>query len=121
MKFLRGVGRIRRTCHSNLSRPDVLDRLRRYLIDAGAAWQDADRVQRYRRARALFETVLVRDKHIAAVRPRPEFLPYLALIEATAPIPRCGDRGCHTKESGGGLEGIRTRMIVPPTCSPRAP
>ena len=89
-------------------RPEVLERLQRYLLDAGAAWDDADSGQRNRLARALFETVLVRDRHLVAVRPRPEFQPYLALMEAATPTPATGGRRCHAEERGGGLEGIRT-------------
>ena len=48
-------------------RPEVLDRLQRYLLDAGAAWDDADAAQRNRLARALFEAVLVCDGHVEAI------------------------------------------------------
>jgi hypothetical protein len=35
-------------------RPEMLDRLKRYVENAGAAWNDADDAQRNRLARALF-------------------------------------------------------------------
>jgi site-specific DNA recombinase len=68
-------------------RPDVLERLQQYLLDAGAAWEDADARQRNKLARALFEAILVRDGHVLAVRPRQEFVPYLALAEGEAQAP----------------------------------
>ena len=40
-------------------RPEMLDRLQRYLLNAGAAWDDADDAQRNRLVRALFERVIV--------------------------------------------------------------
>jgi site-specific DNA recombinase len=89
-------------------RPEMLDRLQRYVLNAGAAWDDADDAQRNRLVRALFESVLVRDRHLPAVQPRPEFQPYLALMKAEAPTPSDQGRRCHEKECGGGLEGIRT-------------
>jgi hypothetical protein len=58
----------------------MLDRLQRYVRNAGAAWDDADDVQRNQLARALFESVKVRDRHLTTVQPRPEFQPYLALV-----------------------------------------
>jgi len=36
----------------------MLDRLQRYVLNAGAAWDDANDSQRNRLARALFESVL---------------------------------------------------------------
>jgi hypothetical protein len=69
----------------------VLERLQRYLLDAGKAWDDADPAQRNRLARALFEAVLVRGRHVDAVRPRPEFQPYFVLAKmATTPVPANG-------------------------------
>lgn len=88
--------------------PEVLERLHRYLLDAGAAWDDADAAQRHRLARALFDAVIVRDSHVAAVRPRPEFQPYLTLLDAQTPTPSQKGRRCQEVERGGGLEGIRT-------------
>ena len=89
-------------------RPEMLDRLQRYVLNAGAAWDDADDAQRNRLARALFENLMVRDRHLVAVQPRPEFQPYLSLVETEAPTPSDEGRRCHENERGGGLEGIRT-------------
>ena len=101
-------------------RPEMLDRLRRYVENAGAAWDDADDAQRNRLVRALFESVLVKDRHLVAVQPRPELQPYLVLAEAETPTPDSGSRRCHSEERGGGLEGIRTRTFCRLTCSCRA-
>jgi predicted trehalose synthase len=68
-------------------RPEMLYRLQRYVLNAGAAWDDADDAHRNRLVRALFESVNVRDGHLVAVRPRPEFQPYLALTETETPTP----------------------------------
>ena len=89
-------------------RPEMLDRLQRYVLNAGAAWDDANDSQRNRLARALFESVLIRDQHLVAVQPRPEFQPYLVLVDAETPTPSDQGRRCHSGERGGGLEGIRT-------------
>ena len=88
-------------------RPEVLGRLQLYLLNAGAAWQDADTEHRNRLARALFETVLIRNQHVVAIRPRAEFQPYFALLEPEAPTPSTIGRRCHTEERGGGPEGSR--------------
>ena len=91
------------------ARPEILEQLQRYLLDAGAAWDDAEPAQRNRLARALFEVILVRDRHIAAVRPRPEFQPYFVLAEETTEPSHQSDETALSQEgSGGGLEGIRT-------------
>ena len=66
-------------------RPEMLDRLQRYVLNADAAWDDADDAQRNRLVRALFESVLVQDQHLVAVRPRPEFQPYLTLAQTEEP------------------------------------
>src|SRR4030095_16944058 len=74
-------------------RPEMLDRLQRYVLNAGAAWDDADDAQRNRLGRAPFERVPVSGRHLVGVRPRPEFQPYLALTEAETPT--LEDRRCH--------------------------
>src|SRR6185503_16518965 len=74
-------------------RPEMLDRLQRYVLNAGAAWDDADDAQRNRLVRALFESVLVRDRHLVAVRPRPEFQPYLTLADMENPPLPTGTTG----------------------------
>ncbi len=68
-------------------RPEVLERLQRYLLDAGSAWGDASPAQRNKLARTLFDSILIRDRHIEAVTARPEFQPYLVLAEQTAEPP----------------------------------
>jgi hypothetical protein len=89
-------------------RPEILERLQRHLLNAGAAWDDADASQRNRLIRALFEGVQVRERHLVSVRPRPEFQPYLTLLDAETPSPVAKERRCLNDERGGGLEGIRT-------------
>lgn len=42
-------------------RPEALVDLQRYLLNAGAAWEDGDGEQRNKLARALFEAVMVKD------------------------------------------------------------
>jgi hypothetical protein len=86
--------------------PEVLDRLRRYLLDASGAWDDADDDQRSRLARALFEALLVRDGHVVAVRPRQQFQPYFVLAETQTPTPE--EPALSTEVRSGGPEGIRT-------------
>jgi site-specific DNA recombinase len=93
-------------------RPEVLGRLQHYLVNAGAAWHDADAEQRNRLARALFDAVMVRNQHVVGIRPRQEFQPYFALLETTAPTPSKESRRCQAKERGGGPEGIRTPDLV---------
>jgi site-specific DNA recombinase len=95
-------------------RPEVLENLYRYLQDAGAAWDDAEPDQRNRLARALFDALLVRDGHLAAVRPRQEFQPYFNLLETATP-PHEGD-GVNRKVRAGGPEGIRTRISEQLAC-----
>jgi hypothetical protein len=68
-------------------RPDVLERFRRYLLNAGVAWNDADAQQRNPLTRALFEVLLVRGGHLEAVQPRQEFQPYFVLAETETPAP----------------------------------
>jgi hypothetical protein len=101
-------------------RPEMLDRLQRYVLNAGAAWNDADDAQRNRLARSLFESVLGSDRHLTTVQPRPEFQPYLALVETETPTLAVEGRRSHRVERGGGLEGIRTRTFCRLTCSCRA-
>ena len=92
-------------------RPEVLDRLLRYLADAGQAWQDAAPAQRNRLARVLFEGVVMQDGRVVAVRPRPEFRPYLVLAQAETPPVREASSAVRS----GGPEGIRDRYF--PTAS----
>ena len=68
-------------------RPDVLERLRHYLLGAGIAWSDADAQQRNRLTRALFEVLLVRNGHLEAVQPRQEFQLYFVPAETETPAP----------------------------------
>ena len=102
-------------------RPEVLERLQCYLLDAGAAWDDADAGARNRLARALFETVSARygwnsGRGRTATRCRSR-----TSMKAETPTPTTDDRRCHTQERGGALEGIRTRIRVPGDISePRA-
>lgn len=93
-------------------RPEVLEHLQRYLLDAGAAWDDADASQRNRLAQALFETLLIKDGHLVSVRPRQEFQPYFNLLETETPPPE-GD-GANGKVRAGGPEGIRTPLRLTP-------
>jgi hypothetical protein len=74
-------------------RPEMLDRLQRYVMNAGAAWDDADDAQRNRLVRARFESVLVHDQHLVAVRPRPELQPYLTLAHTGDPPLPTGTTG----------------------------
>ncbi len=65
--------------------PEVLERLQRYLLNAADAWDAADAPQRNALARALFQAVIIKDGHVAAVHPRPEFQPYFVLAETETP------------------------------------
>jgi site-specific DNA recombinase len=77
--------------------PEVLGRLEKYLLNAADAWDAADAAQRNKLARALLESIMIRDGHIAAVHPRPEFQPYFVLAESDT-LANNG-RGC-ASESG---------------------
>jgi hypothetical protein len=66
-------------------RPEVLDRLREFLLDAAEFWTERDAAQRNRLATALFEVVFIKDGHIFEVRPRPEFQPYFVLASEPSP------------------------------------
>ena len=61
------------------SKPEVLQRLARFLMNVAEAWEAAGQEQRNRLARALFEEVWVKDKKVVAVVPRPELEPFFAL------------------------------------------
>jgi hypothetical protein len=61
----------------------------------------------------------VRDRHVTAVRPRPEFQPYVTLMDAETPTLDLQGRRCQSNERGGGLEGILTRIIEPDLFTPR--
>src|SRR5205809_7261616 len=43
---------------------------------------------------ARFETVHVLERHLVSVRPRPEFQPYLTLLESETPSPVIRERRC---------------------------
>ena len=93
-------------------RLDVLENLQRYLLNAAEAWEDADAEQRNRLARALFEAVVIRDGHIAAVRPRPEFQPYFVLAQTETPTlngsASTADSTLSSDVRSGGPDRIRT-------------
>jgi len=57
----------------------VLDRLAEFLRNVTRAWKEASQEQRNRLARQLFEEIWVKDKHVIAVRPRPELEPFFRL------------------------------------------
>ena len=89
-------------------RPEVLDRLESYLLNAAEAGADAASEQRNRLARSLFEAILVRDEHVTAVHPRPEFQPYFVISQETTATPAEDEASLSTDVRWGGLEGIRT-------------
>ncbi len=61
------------------SKTDVLEKLAIFLKDVAAAWEQASQEHRNRLASCLFEGVLIKDKKVVAVIPRPEFKPFFDL------------------------------------------
>ena len=77
--------------------PDVLDRLRSFLADLTAAWEDASQEQRNRVARQLFEVIWVKDATVIAVRPQTELRGFFQISEE-----------CQVESMSGDPDRIRT-------------
>jgi hypothetical protein len=93
-------------------RPEVLERLQRYVLNAGAAWRDADAGQRNRLGKALVQGVMVRDGHLVSVLPRPEFEPYFVLAEMKQPT---------RQESGSAVSPENRKERARGDSNPRSP
>jgi site-specific DNA recombinase len=78
-------------------RPDVITRFQRFLADVPSAWGDANQEQRNRLARLLFEVIWVKNEHVVAVRPHPEFRVFFQISEE-----------CQMGSMSGDPERIRT-------------
>ncbi|MBI4286469.1 MAG: recombinase zinc beta ribbon domain-containing protein [Chloroflexi bacterium] len=61
------------------SKKGMLEKLAIFLLDVASAWEQASQVQRNRLATCLLESVLIKDKKVVAVVPRPEFKPFFDL------------------------------------------
>jgi hypothetical protein len=69
--------------------------LAEFLKSVSRAWNEADQDQRNRIAHQLFQEILVKDKQVIAVRPRPELEPFFKIsyedwikkVESETPIP----------------------------------
>ncbi len=57
----------------------VLERLATFLKSMAQAWREANREQRNRLGRQLFEEIWLKDKQVIAVKPRPELEPFFRL------------------------------------------
>ena len=68
------------------------------LASVSSAWDKADQEQRNRIAQTLFEEILVEDRKVVAVRPRPELEPVFKL-----------NLECHSKDIACDPDGIPVR------------
>ena len=59
---------------------DTLERLASFVKNIALAWEPASQEQKNRLAGCLFETVLIKDKRVVAVVPRPDFKPFFDLV-----------------------------------------
>ena len=66
----------------------MLERLAGFLADVPSVWEAAGDELRSRLARQLFDAVLVRNKKVVAVRPRPELRPS-SLCQASVTLQVC--------------------------------
>ena len=59
---------------------DTLEKLASFVKNIALAWEQASQEQRNRLASCLLEAVLIKDKRIVAVVPRPDFKPFFDLV-----------------------------------------
>lgn len=78
----------------------ILEKTAGLLADMPSAWAKATQEQRNRLAGLMFEGIVVENRTVAAVRPRPDFACFLAL-----------DYFERLKGLSGGSDGIRTRGL----------
>ena len=66
--------------------PETLAQREQYQINTVKAWNDASDSQRNRLARAIFESVCIRDGRLTAQVPRVEFQPFFVLASGPEPV-----------------------------------
>jgi site-specific DNA recombinase len=81
-----------------------LDGLAELLTNIGAAWKTAQPEQRNRLARLLFEEIVILDKQVAALLPRPDLAGFFLFDYQQR-------AGMSTMYRTGGPDGIRTRGL----------
>ena len=82
-EYLKDYGAIRRELQQLApveTKTDTLEKLATFVKNIALAWEQASQEQRNRLASCLFEVVLIKDKKIVAVVPRPDFKPFFDLV-----------------------------------------
>jgi site-specific DNA recombinase len=62
------------------NKTETLEKLATYIKNIALAWEQASQEQRNRLVSCLFEAVLIKDKKVMAVIPRPDFKPFFDLM-----------------------------------------